>query len=161
MTAKATRCVHCQAALSDADQVLHGLYDKVDLPVVRPLVTRVQRYAGHCPCCGGVSLAPVPEDLEQGSPFSSNIVALAIYLRVTHAISYKRLSRLFMHLYALQISEGALDALVKRAKPCFDNEVAAILARRAARASSVLMRRAFNYFVAESRCLTPHPLTLG
>ena len=58
-----------------------------------------------------------------------NILALAIYLRFTHAISYQRLSRLFLHLFALQISEGALDAMFRRAKPCFDNEVAAILAR--------------------------------
>jgi transposase len=34
-----------------------------------------------------------------------------------------------LHLYALQISEGALDAMMQRAKPCFDNQVAAILAR--------------------------------
>ena len=52
--AKAVCCAHCQAALSDADQVLHGRYDKVDLPVVRPVVTRVERHAGHCPCCRGV-----------------------------------------------------------------------------------------------------------
>lgn len=129
VTAKALACAHCQAALTDADQVLHGRYDKIDLPPVRPVVTRVERYAGHCPCCGGVTLAPVPEGMEQGSPFSINILALAIYLRVTHAISYQRLTRMFLHLFALQISEGALDAMFQRAKPCFDNEVAAILAR--------------------------------
>jgi transposase len=67
--------------------------------------------------------------LEESSPFSGNIVALAIYLRVTHAISYRRLSQVFLHLFALRISEGALDAMLQRAKPCFDNEVAAILAR--------------------------------
>jgi len=129
VTAKVPACTHCHAALSDADQVLHGRYDKIDLPVARPVVTRVERYAGHCPCCGGVTLAPVPVGLEDGSPFSVNILALAIYLRFTHAISYRRLTRLFLHLYALQISEGALDAMLQRAKPCFDNEVAAILAR--------------------------------
>ena len=129
VTAKAAACAHCQAALTEADQVLHGRYDKIDLPTVRPIVTRVERYAGHCPCCGGVTLAPVPAGLEEGSPFSINIVALTIYLRFTHAISYRRLSQLFMHLYALPISEGALDAMLQRAKPCFDNEVAAILAR--------------------------------
>ena len=129
VTSKVTQCVHCQAKLTDADQVLHGRYDKIDLPVVRPLVTRVERYAGHCPCCGGVSLAPVPHELEQGSPFSINIVALAIYLRFTHAISYRRLSQLFLQLYALQISEGALDAMFQRVKLCFDDEAAAILAR--------------------------------
>jgi transposase len=144
VTVKVLSCAHCQAALSEADQVLHGRYDKIDLPVVRPVVTRVERYAGHCPCCGGVTLAPVPVGMEEGSPFSVNILALqafrhvrvprrnaglAIYLRVTHAISYRRLTQLFMHLYALPISEGALDAMLQRAKPCFDNEVAAILAR--------------------------------
>jgi transposase len=129
VTAKAPACIHCHAALTEADQVLHGRYDKIDLPVVRPVVTRVERYAGQCPCCGGITLAPVPVGLEDSSPFSANIVALAIYLRFTHAISYRRLTRVFLHLFALHISEGALDAMLQRAKPCFDNEVAAILAR--------------------------------
>ena len=126
---KASACAHCHAALTDADQVLHGRYDKIDLPVVRPVVTRVERYAGHCPCCGGVTLAVVPVGLEETSPFSANIIALAIYLRFTHAISYRRLTQVFLHLFALPISEGALDAMLQRARPCFDNEVAAILAR--------------------------------
>jgi transposase len=129
VTAKASACTHCHAVLTEADQVLHGRYDKIDLPVVRPVVTRVERYAGQCPCCGGLTVAPVPVGLEETSPFSANIVALAIYLRFTHAISYRRLTQVFLHLYALPISEGALDAMLQRAKPCFDNEVAAILAR--------------------------------
>jgi len=129
VTAKAPACAHCHAALTAADQVLHGRYDKIELPVVRPVVTCVERYAGHCPCCGGVTLAPVPVGLEDASPFSANIIALAIYLRFTHAISYRRLTQVFLHLFALYISEGALDAMLQRAKPCFDNEVAAILAR--------------------------------
>ena len=129
ITAKPACCVHCRTPFADSDHVLHGRYDKVDLPPVRPVVTRVERYAGRCRCCGGITLAPVPEGLEQGSPFSLNILALAIYLRFTHAISYKRLTRLFLHLFALEISEGALDAMFRRAVPCFDSEVAAILAR--------------------------------
>ncbi len=129
VTAKPMACVYCQSVLTASDQVLHGRYDKIDLPAVRAVVTRVERYAGHCPCCGGITLAAIPAGLEDGSPFSMNIVALAIYLRFTHAISYRRLSQLFLHLYALQISEGALDAMLQRAKPCFDTEVTAILAR--------------------------------
>ena len=61
---------------------------------LRPIVTRVERYAGHCQCCGKITLAAVPEGLEPGTPFSISIVALAMYLRFVHAISYKRLSRL-------------------------------------------------------------------
>jgi transposase len=93
------------------------------------VVTRIERYGACCPCCGGITLAPVPEGMEEGSPFGVSILALALYLRFTHAISYRRLSRLFLHLFALPISEGALDALFRRAKPRFDDEVAAILAR--------------------------------
>jgi transposase len=129
VTAKAVACTHCRAALADTDQVLHGRYDKIDLPEVRPLVTRVERYAGHCTCCGGVTLAAIPAGLEDSSPFSVNIVAMALYLRFTHAIGYRRLTQLFVNLYALRISEGALDAMLQRAKPCFDDEVLAILAR--------------------------------
>lgn len=127
--AKATTCAHCHAALGEADQTLHGRYDKIDLPPVRPVVTRVERYAGHCPCCEGVTVAPVPEGLEGGSPFSPNIITLALYLRVVHAVSYRRLHQIFRHLFALDISEGALDAAFRRAKPAFDDAVTAILAR--------------------------------
>jgi transposase len=106
MIARPLCCVHCQSALAEADQMLHSRYDKIDLPPVRAVVTRVEQYAGHCPCCGGVTVAPVPTGMEAGSPFSVNILALALYLRFTHAISYQRLTRLFLHLFALHISEG-------------------------------------------------------
>jgi len=109
--AKPVRCAHCQAALAEADHVLHGRYNKIDLPQVAPVVTRVERYMGRCRCCGGTTLAPVPESLEPGTPFSVGIVALAMYLRFVHAISYQRLSRLLLELFGLAISEGALDAV--------------------------------------------------
>ena len=128
-TARPVCCAYCHAALAEGDQILQGRYDKIDLPPVRPMVTRVERYAGRCRCCSEVTLAPVPEGLEPGSPFGLNVIAAAIYLRATHAISYQRLSRLFLHLFGLHISEGALDAMFRRAKPCFDDQVAAILAR--------------------------------
>jgi transposase len=129
VTARPARCQYCQSALAEADQRLDARYDKIDLPETRPTVTRVERYAGRCQCCGRTTLAAVPEGLEPGTPFSVNIVALALYLRVAHAISYKRLSRLLLELYGLAISEGALDAAFRRGQPRFDADVAAILAR--------------------------------
>jgi transposase len=71
-------CAHCQAALDAADQRLEARYDKVDLPPVRPVVTRVERYVGRCRHCGHTTLAPVPAGLEPGTPFRLTIVALAI-----------------------------------------------------------------------------------
>lgn len=52
-----------------------------------------------------------------------------MYLRFVHAVSDQRLSRLLLELYALRISEGALDAAFRRSAPRFDADVAAILAR--------------------------------
>ncbi|WP_375462999.1 IS66 family transposase [uncultured Methylobacterium sp.] len=129
VSAKATACRHCHAALGEDDQLLQSRYDKIDLPPVRPVVTRVERYAGHCSCCGGTTLAPVPNGMDEGTPFSPRIVATALYLRFTHAISYQRLHRLFEPLFGLVISEGALDAMFRRAKPAFDDAVVAILGR--------------------------------
>jgi transposase len=129
VVAKPARCRHCQAAFADAEHRLDARYDKIDLPRVRPVVTRVERYAGHCRCCGATTVAAVPEGLEPGTPFSVNIVALAMYLRFVHAVSYQRLSRLLLDLFALSISQGALDAAFHRGKPRFDADVAAILAR--------------------------------
>lgn len=127
--AKPAQCLHCHTALTDADQRLAQRYDKVDLPPIKPIVTRVERYAGQCPCCGATTLAAVPEGMEPGTPFSLNLVALAIYLRVIHAVSYRRLSHLFTELFGLAISEGALDAAFRRAKSGFDADVSAILGR--------------------------------
>jgi len=74
--AKAAACAHCRAALTETDQVLHARYDKLEPPPVRPVVTRVERYLGRCPCCGGATLAPVPAGMEQGTPFGVSILAL-------------------------------------------------------------------------------------
>src|SRR5215203_2917704 len=122
VTARPARCAHCQAALGEADQTLADRFDKLDLPKVAPVVTRVERYAGHCRGCGSTTLAPLPERLEPGTPFSRNIVALAMHLRFVHHVSYRRLSRLLLELFGLAISEGALDAAFQRGKPSFDGD---------------------------------------
>jgi len=129
VSARPICCAQCQAAFAAADHKLVDRFDKIELPKIVPVVTRVELYAGHCQACGTTTLAPLPEGLERGSPFSINIVALALYLRFTHAISYRRLTRLMLELFGLTISEGALDAAFRRAMPRFDAEVSAILAR--------------------------------
>ena len=68
VSAKAAECQHCGTILGEADHHLHSRYDKIELPRVRPVVTRVERYAGQCPCCCGTTLTPVPDGLEEGSP---------------------------------------------------------------------------------------------
>ena len=49
--AKAAACPHCAAALTAAQQRPMSRYDKIELPVVRPVVSRVVLHGGRCPCC--------------------------------------------------------------------------------------------------------------
>jgi len=79
VTARAVRCQYCKSELADADQTLDARYDKIDLPKVKPVVTRVERYCGYCQCCGRHTLAAAADGLAPGTPFSVNIVALAMY----------------------------------------------------------------------------------
>ena len=129
VTARPSRRAHRQAAPGEADQMLAIRFDKVDPPRVAPVVTRVERYAGHCRCGGGTTPAPLPEGPEPGTPFRPGIVALAMDLRFVHHVGYRRLSRLPRELFGLGIGEGAPDAAFQRGKARFDAETAAILAR--------------------------------
>lgn len=127
--AKAAACPHCAAGLIAAQQRPMSRYDKIELPAVQPVVTRVVLYGGQCPCCRAAFLAPAPAGLEPGSPFGASVVAMAVYLRTTHAIGFERLAATFGHLFGLTISEGALVSMIERAKPRFEAAAAAILAQ--------------------------------
>ena len=99
--AQAKTCPHCGGAVQAHEQHPHAVYDKIELPPVKPIVTRVEQYAGQCPHCGQSYVAPVPVGMEPGTPFGASIQSLATYLRYTHAISYARLSALFTQVYGV------------------------------------------------------------
>ncbi len=44
--AKAEICPHCAAGLADTDQQLRAVYDRIELPPIRPVVTRVRLHGG-------------------------------------------------------------------------------------------------------------------
>jgi transposase len=125
----AKQCPHCAGGLDGAVQRPAAVYDRIELPPIRPVVTRVVLHAARCRCCAALVMAPAPVGLEPGSPYGASIAAMAVYLRYSHAIGYERLSGLFGHLFGLPISEGALANLFRRVKPRFEHQVAEILAR--------------------------------
>lgn len=112
----AQQCNSCGAALSPETQQLLERYDKIEIPPIRPLVTRVERYGCACAQCGIVQSAQVPEPLSPGSPFGPSVAALVTTLRYTHAISYGRMSQLMQSVFGLKISQGAIANLFLRVK---------------------------------------------
>ena len=116
---KASRCPHCQADVSGVPQRLCEAYDHIDLPPIRPDVTRVMLFGGDCPHCAARFKAVPPTGMPPGSPFGANLRAVVIYLRYTHGIAFERLARLLHDLYGLTISEGALINMLDAAVEAF------------------------------------------
>jgi transposase len=127
--ARVNRCPYCGEAVDHREQHLHAVYDKVEIPPVKPIVTRVEQYGGHCSHCDKDYISPVPVGMEGGSPFGESVQSLATYFRYTHAISYERLTHLFGEAYHLSISEGGLANVFKRVKARFDHRTEEILQR--------------------------------
>ena len=113
--AKLDSCPHCAAAWTDAPQAPQQVYDRIEMPPIRPDVTRVRLFGGRCPCCGERAVAAAPAGLEPGSPFGKSVEALVVYLHYAHAIGLERLRGLLGEIFALSISEGALCNILARA----------------------------------------------
>ena len=111
-------CPHCDRALGAADITGVHAYDHIDLPPIRPIVTRINRHRhrGVCPCCRKAVSAASPEGFEPGSPFGPGVAALIIHLHITQAVSFERLSRLMAEVFGLSISEGAIANILARAE---------------------------------------------
>jgi transposase len=129
VVAHAQQCPHCSSAVSREEQKLRAIYERIELPIVPPQVTRVERYGGQCGCCGKTYDAPVPVGLAPGSPYGNSIASLVSYLRYSQSISYERLSQLLWDLYSLKISEGGISNLLQRANRQLESSVDGIVER--------------------------------
>ena len=117
-----THCARCGAAFgAEAERELIGEYDEIELPPVRPFVRRHRRFAIRCCCCGFDTKASLPV-AASGTPFGPRIHALAIYLKTRHALSYERLQRLFLDLFGLTLSQGALMNMFSRTATAFEEK---------------------------------------
>ncbi len=107
-------CPHRDHALGPADMTASHAYDRIDLPPIHPIITRVNRHRGVCPCCRKHVSAPAPEGFEPGSPFGPGVDALILHPHITQAIGFERLRGLMGEVFGLSISEGAIANILAR-----------------------------------------------
>jgi transposase len=124
--ARLTTCPKCEAAFPAASQTAQQIYDRIELPPIKPDVTRVQLFGGRCACCGERVTAAAPAGLEPGSPFGQSVAALVVYLHYTHAIGMERLVTMMDEIFGVSISEGAISNILSRAREPLLTATAAI-----------------------------------
>jgi transposase len=114
-------CQTCGVFLLDALERTHAVYDKIELPEIKPVITRITQLECICKNCGTRTLAVAPIGLEPGSPYGMGIQSLLTTLRFQHAISYQRLSAVMNDVFHVPISEGAIsnsfEGLLEKLKP--------------------------------------------
>ena len=120
-------CAECGKEIAASMQILMERYDKIDIPPIKPIVTRVERYGCKCQGCGQQQIANVPVGMEPGSPFGDRIAALVTTMRYSHGISYNRMQQMMSEVFGLEISEGAIASLLMRVQGQLENEVENIL----------------------------------
>ena len=118
----------CGEALAPADQPDVFAYDHIDLPVIKPVTTRIHLHKGQCPCCRKRVTAKPPADMMPGSPFGPGIVALVTYLHACQLVSYSRMTEVLDGQFGLKLSEGAIANMLARAQTPFAAQAAEIAA---------------------------------
>jgi transposase len=129
ITAEVKSCTGCGTEIDSSLQQLMQRYDKIELPPIQPIVTRVERYGCTCPNCGEQQIATVPVEMKPGSPYGNRIAALVTTLRYGHGISYSRMQELMGEVFGLEISEGAIANLLLRVRDQLQSEVSGIVQR--------------------------------
>ena len=110
----AAACGHCGTDVSGAAQRCRHRYDHIDLPPIRPVVTRVELFGGRCGGCGRRYRAAAPVGMAPGTPFGPGIRAVLTYLHHSHHVGFDRLSRLAAEMFGLTISQGAIANMFRR-----------------------------------------------
>jgi len=116
-------CIGCGEEILESMQTLMERYDKIDIPPIKPIVTRVERYGCKCERCGQQQIADIPVGMETGSPFGNRIAALVTTMRYSHGISYRRMQQMLGEVFGLEISEGGIANILTRVKGQLESEV--------------------------------------
>ena len=126
---RAVCCPHCRGDLAAAAQAPCAVYDHIELPPIRPAVTRVTLMGGTCPHCARTFKAAAPADMPPGSPFGERLRAMALHLRFSQNIGLARLQGVFRDVFGVAISQGGLVNIIRVAAAPFAAQAARLRER--------------------------------
>src|SRR4030042_5480996 len=108
-------CSKCHADLGSEAGHLVKVNQITELPQAPAQVIEVRQYAVTCPECGETHLEEPPVGLEMGRVFGSRLEATVVYYRQEQHMSYARTQTALRDLHQVEISQGGIGEIMKRA----------------------------------------------
>jgi len=106
-----TECPHCRGPVDDVGRVEQFIEE---IPPIRPRVTRLVTYRGHCANCGVVHSAH-PLQVSRavgaaGTHLGPNALSVALDLNQRHGLTKRKTCQVLADLFSLHLSPGGLVA---------------------------------------------------
>jgi transposase len=111
----AKTCCTCQADLSSEAGRLIKVNQITELPQAPAQVIEIRQYSVTCPQCGEPQVEEPPAGLEMERVFRSRLEATVVYYRQEQHMSYTRTQKALRDLHQVEISQGGIDEIMKRA----------------------------------------------
>lgn len=126
---------NCKKCGFDLTKVIEELKEKrqvqdLDLQETNKKITQYQSYSKECPECGFINHDnSYPSFVAPHVSYGKNIMAIVVYLNVVHYVSYKRIVQTLQTMYKLDISEGTVDGLLKKASKLSKPQIEKIMSQ--------------------------------
>jgi transposase len=108
-------CEYCHANLKelDPDDVIRRQI--TELPVAKPIVIETQQHKVSCPHCQTLNHGTLAAGLEAERYFGPNLEATVVFYKQVQHLSCERIVETMRDLHGVELSEGAVVAILKRA----------------------------------------------
>ena len=111
---KVEQCAHCQADLRSVAAERIVRHQLAELPPMRPLVIETQMHEVECPSCHRLQRGAVPEGWDPLREFGPRLEAAVIYYKQEQHLSYERICETMRDLFGVELSEGGINAILRR-----------------------------------------------
>lgn len=108
-------CGKCHADLNSQAGQLVDVNQITELPKAPAQVIEVRQYDTTCPECGASQIEEPPAGYEMSRRFGSRLEATVVYYRQEQHMSYVRTQKALLDLHQVEISQGGIDEIMKRA----------------------------------------------
>jgi transposase len=110
-----TECQSCQANLTKVEPERIIRRQVTEIPPVKPFIIETQQHEVLCPHCHQLNRGLLPSELEADRFFGPNLAARVVYYKQTQHLSYERIVVTMRDLYGIELSEGGIAAILRRA----------------------------------------------